>query len=114
MIRPAVLAVALWAIVAAPALCAAGVLAHMCECEESAVCDHESGCETDPCSDLVVLRDGSQDGLQEADGSSAPAQLPVPARLEPHSPASRTAHSTSPGFPPAPGVPHASDLPLLI
>lgn len=44
-------------VVVAPALCAAGIIAHPCECGFNTSCRHESDCSDDPCSiDVIVSR----------------------------------------------------------
>jgi hypothetical protein len=109
--RPALLIVGLWAIMAAPALCAAGVLAHECPCEDSAVCDHESECDADPCSDQILRRDLSSDELFDSAGLGTWARSPAIIRpLE----APRRAAPPRPGPTPPPGVRHASDRPRRI
>ncbi|MEZ4647182.1 MAG: hypothetical protein R3E97_00105 [Candidatus Eisenbacteria bacterium] len=46
---------AIWAIVASPGLCVAGVLEHLCAgCPETVACDHEDDCAVDPCVDSAV------------------------------------------------------------
>ena len=35
-----------------PTLCAGGLIAHACDCARDAVCQHEAGCDVDPCSEL--------------------------------------------------------------
>jgi len=101
--------VALWALVAAPALCAAGVLAHQCRCADG-VCDHETGCEEDPCSEQVFRRSSSDASSED------PGAVPAPAAVLP----GLERPAASPHVPPPaphralrPGAPHASDLPLL-
>lgn len=45
----------IWAIVASPGLCVAGVLEHLCAgCPETASCEHEDDCAVDPCVDSAV------------------------------------------------------------
>jgi hypothetical protein len=41
-----------WSLAVLPALCAAGLLEHICPCEEAA-CNHECGCNADPCDQVV-------------------------------------------------------------
>ncbi|MCH7789758.1 MAG: hypothetical protein IH940_09995 [Acidobacteria bacterium] len=48
------LLVALWAVIAAPALCLGGVLLHECECGSAQTCAHEGDCASDPCGALTV------------------------------------------------------------
>ncbi len=43
---------AVWALVLLPTLCAGGLIAHACDCAPDAVCQHEAGCDVDPCSEL--------------------------------------------------------------
>ena len=43
---------AVWALVLLPTLCAGGLIAHACDCARDAVCQHETGCDVDPCSEL--------------------------------------------------------------
>lgn len=58
-------AIACWALIAMPALCAGGALLHPCDCshsqdtdhQENEGCGHESECATDPCG-TVVTRPG--------------------------------------------------------
>ena len=114
MHRPLLLIVTLWALFGAPVLCAAGVLAHACACDEGVACDHEEDCHSDPCSDQVVRRDpGPESRIADA-GHDAPLSLPVSVSI-----------ASPPPAPPAPprsaripirplGVRHRSDLPLLI
>ncbi len=71
-----------WALLALPALCAAGVIGHTCDCvSESACvcqtddghdsgCGHESECPDDPCSIHVVRPERQND-------NTAPVLLPV-------------------------------------
>lgn len=60
------LTVLLWTLVAGPALCVAGALEHPCDCPNGFNCPHESDCESDPCS-MVVLRE---------DDTSTPSESP--------------------------------------
>lgn len=39
----------LWAFIALPSLCGAGLLPHACQQHDSANCGHEGGCQDDPC-----------------------------------------------------------------
>lgn len=108
--RAGLLIIAVWAVVAAPALCVAGVLAHECRCEDEIACDHESACESDPCGELLVRRDASFEHSILAELASA---LPV-THLE--RPSNRGGLPRAHGHPcplPPVGVRHASDLPLL-
>jgi hypothetical protein len=109
LIRVALLVCALWAIIAAPVLCTAGVLAHECECDEVCICDHESECEADPCSELLLRKDES--------GTDVEVPALAAARLVASDPESgdRMAAPPCPHPDRAPplGVPHPSDLPLL-
>jgi hypothetical protein len=74
---PAVFVVA-WALVAVPALCVAGILAHGCACEDEVACAHETDCEVDPCSELVARTDESVDllGLTPAVIDALPIGVP--------------------------------------
>jgi hypothetical protein len=114
VIRVGSLIVALWAIVAAPALCTAGVLAHECACAEGALCDHETDCEEDPCSPQALRRDDLRDeSLAHAVVATSASCPALPAILQPCDAAPRV-RTSRPHRTPSPGVPHASDLPLLI
>ncbi len=57
--------------VAMPSLCAAGILAHACDCEESDRCHHESDCDSDPCA-IALARPSDA-----VDCATAPALLPA-------------------------------------
>jgi hypothetical protein len=65
---PAIL-LSIWALVALPALCTGGFVAHACDCASEALCEHEVGCEDDPCSNLSAITG------QRSDGSD---MLPLP------------------------------------
>jgi len=101
--------VALWAVLLAPTLCTAGVLVHACECEDEAVCDHESDCDTDPCPELMLRRDDTHEELFVDSSFGLLSQehvlpaLPLSIDLEF---AAMARHVPL-------GRPHASDLPLL-
>lgn len=62
-VHAAKLFVLLWALLAMPALCTAGLLSHQCDCGNAAGCRHESDCGSDPCH-IVALRhdDGAAKG----------------------------------------------------
>jgi hypothetical protein len=62
-VHAAKLFVLLWALLAMPALCTAGLLSHQCDCGNATGCTHESDCGSDPCR-IVALRhdDGSAKG----------------------------------------------------
>jgi hypothetical protein len=107
--------IALWAIMSAPALCTAGVLAHACPCDDgnAEACDHEADCDMDPCSEQALRKDETQNGLAPDAGYDVLANCPVTLgvvslvkRQDPNGPTS--CHPAPPL-----GVPHASDLPLL-
>ncbi len=55
---------------ALPALCTGGFIVHSCDCAQEGVCEHEVGCEDDPCSNLSVA------GRQRGDETNV---LPLPA-----------------------------------
>lgn len=114
MIRSAWLIVALWAIITAPVLCTAGVLAHECQCSDGEVCEHEADCEVDPCSEQILRRDGPQDGSAGDSDYDALVQVPTFATIVARSDSFDRARSGPPDPTPPLGVPHASDLPLLI
>lgn len=112
--RIAMLLVTAWAMLAAPALCAAGVIAHLCERHGEASCGHESGCQTDPCSERAYRKDTADHDLVSPAGHDTPASSPVstsPAHflLSAHC----LRHAPSGPTPPL-GAPHPSDLPLRI
>lgn len=114
--RSALLIVALWAIIAAPVLCEAGVLAHPGECADGEVeaCDHEADCDLDPCSEQILRKDESSEGPTVDAGPVAPAQHPAgPAAVALFDDSGGSQNAPSDFTPPL-GVPHASDLPLLI
>jgi hypothetical protein len=108
--RWTLLLIAIWSVIAAPALCVAGVLAHECHCEDEIACDHESACESDPCSEMLLRRDSSAgDVLITAFADALPVtrlEWPENPSLPPSAPAASLAI-------PLVGVRHASDLPLL-
>lgn len=109
MIRLALVLMAVWAVVAAPALCATGVLAHECPCEDERACEHESDCDTDPCNDLLLRRDDTQPSVDPSFDALADAWLP-PASVLP-------AGRLLPGPPRPPAPPRlrpAAEFPLLI
>jgi hypothetical protein len=51
-----------WATAVAPALCISGVLQHGCDPHHANDCQHESGCEQDPCSQVAKAQEKSQPG----------------------------------------------------
>lgn len=114
MKRIVMLLVTAWSVLAVPALCTAGVIAHLCERDEGTFCEHESGCETDPCSERVYRRDGAVPDPVVPAGFETPAWSPVsPDPLLFFLGAHRLRHAPSgPARPPC--VRHPSDLPLLI
>ena len=69
--------IALWAFVAMPALCTVGVVEHACSCCPDSHVGHESQCESDPCSQLVVREDDA------ANAASDPAPVELQAPLAP-------------------------------
>ncbi len=101
---------ALWTLILAPALCTAGVLAHLCPCEDEVACEHESECGADPCGELAVRQ---PDGDLHADLVTAQASLPAAhGWLEPSPP--QTA-GTPPWSAPRAALPYPpGDLPLRI
>jgi hypothetical protein len=112
--RPALVILALWASVAAPVLCTAGVLAHECECASGVVCEHETDCERDPCSEQLYRKDGSSGASVDGAAHDAPAACPVSAGIVARSAAAGPAIPSRPDLAPPPDVRHESDLPLLI
>ncbi len=100
---------ALWTLILAPALCTAGVLAHLCPCEDEVACEHESECGADPCSELAMRQpDGSMDADLVVSHAAVPAAFvlfvpppPAPPCGPPHRP------RAAPPYPPG-------DLPLRI
>jgi hypothetical protein len=68
-IHAAALSIAMWTFVAMPALCVAGAVEHACNCGLDSHCEHESQCESDPCSQVVVRKDDAP----------SPATHPAPA-----------------------------------
>jgi len=52
----------LWVCIAAPALCAGGVIVHPCACDDCCGCEHEAACGDDPCS-IVATRNESSTQL---------------------------------------------------
>jgi hypothetical protein len=79
-------------------------------CEDEIACDHESACESDPCSEMLLRRDSSAgDVLITAFADALPVtrlEWPENPSLPPSAPAASLAI-------PLVGVRHASDLPLL-
>ncbi|MFQ5495256.1 MAG: hypothetical protein ACE5EX_07720 [Phycisphaerae bacterium] len=57
---------ALWAFLALPALCTAGVLGHACDCGGSSECRHESDCSSDPCRKLAASRPGQDNDMAKS------------------------------------------------
>ncbi|MBZ0270048.1 hypothetical protein K8I85_18000 [bacterium] len=109
MIRLALVLTALWAVTFAPALCATGVLAHECPCADERACEHESDCDTDPCSDLLLRRDEARHDVDPSPDALTDAWLP-PAFDMPVTPV------PSSGPPPLPAPPRlrpAAEFPLL-
>lgn len=99
-----------WTLILAPALCTAGVLAHLCPCEDEVACEHEADCSADPCSELAVRQ---PEGGGDADLVAAHAAVPVPAlsTLLPSPTRPRAPHRA----PPRAGLPYPpGDLPLRI
>jgi hypothetical protein len=43
------LIVAVWTLLAIPALCLGGILTHTCLCDADVTCGHEDSCASDPC-----------------------------------------------------------------
>lgn len=113
MSRTILMLVGIWAVMATPALCTSGVLAHPCERDEGALCDHESGCSSDPCTERVYRRDGADHELTPPLDWPAVASFAVPRSFLGvlRSPVVRLAATPPPG---SPGFLHASDRPLLI
>ena len=100
----------LWAVVGAPTLCAAGVLAHDCECETATVCDHESECERDPCSEQMFRHDEGDQDFDSSSVANLPASTPALGSSE------QRAWPRPPPIDRGPplGLLYTSDLPLLI
>lgn len=59
MARGVTIMVGVWALLAVPLLCMGGMIAHACDCEVDAECEHESTCCNDPC-DEITIRNRSQ------------------------------------------------------
>lgn len=108
LIRLALVLAALWAVVAAPALCATGVLAHECPCADERACEHESDCDTDPCNELLPRRDDTRPSVDASFQLLADAWLPPAFTL----PAGRVA-SGPPRLPAPPRLRPAAEFPLL-
>lgn len=101
---------ALWTLILAPALCTAGVLAHLCPCEDEVACEHESECGADPCSELAMRQpDGSVDVDLVVSHAAAPA---APVLIAPALPAPSCAPPTAAPRVTLPYPP--GDLPLRI
>ena len=103
---------ALWAVLAMPALCLGGILVHACDCGGAVQCGHESACWYDPCVQTMV-RDESQELDVDIAVSLLAADwcfLPLGADLS-----AAEAHEFLSGFPSRRNLPYArSDIPLLI
>ena len=106
------LGVVLWAFLLAPALCAAGVLVHECDCGESDACGHEEECCDDPCSTDTLRPADSRTVLDKMPTLKDPVSLPFMTR----EPSISEWHQTTPTFalPPAELPYPPSDRPLLI
>ena len=59
-----------------PALCAAGVLIHACDCGEIGGCSHEEDCSSDPCLDPAQVP--HSDGIPDADSTTFLWVIPFP------------------------------------
>jgi len=67
-----------WAVLLAPALCAGGVLMHECStCGPAETCQHETGCDEDPCSPVLTR----SSGVTRVPTELVPAELPPAAEL---------------------------------
>ncbi|KAA3611879.1 MAG: hypothetical protein DWQ01_07275 [Planctomycetota bacterium] len=118
MVRISATALLLWVLFLVPALCKGGLLEHACDCETEVgiSCDHEQGCEDDPCS--IVARPEGQDRRLAAEVEL----LAVVASFESSDPHvelrglfERGAGSQPEGPPGRENLPYrASDRPLLI
>lgn len=99
-------------IVVLPTLCAAGIIAHSCECESPADCHHEADCSDDPCGDDVVVSRSQGRHLD----SALPIAMAAPnnALLNDNA-AARPLQIIDSDAPLDAGLPlHGSDIPLLI
>ncbi len=106
------LSVVFWAFLLAPALCAAGVLVHECDCGESDACGHEEECCDDPCSTDTLRPADSRTVLDKMPTLKDPVSLPFMTR----EPSISEWHQTTPTFalPPARLPYPPSDRPLLV
>ena len=100
----------IWALVAMPGFCTAGILEHTCECDEASCCEDEASPCSDPC-DMLVAGPGERDN-----DNGIPALVADGAFLSGDS-QDLTIHSTAcaPQVPPPKDLPYPpSDRPLLI
>lgn len=55
-----------WALLLLPSLCVGGFIGHNCDCGMDAVCQHETGCDDDPCSQVTVSAGQRSTGAEVA------------------------------------------------
>ena len=60
MARSATSVAVFWALLAVPALCLGGYVAHACVCGTTAECGRENACTDDPCG-VLIARENPQD-----------------------------------------------------
>ena len=101
-----------WSLIAMPALCVGGVVAHPCDCATPGGCIHEGDCDNDPCS-VSAARVEKQTNDLGAPGAIASAGLACPTvgRDELAQPSLRDVFRPPSGS----NLPYReSDIPLLI
>lgn len=74
--RSTILVWSFWAVLAAPSLCAGGVLAHWCEAHAHNTCGHEDNCSSDPCAAFTSA--GASPVWRTGDNDVAPSVLSAP------------------------------------
>jgi len=60
----------LFVLLVVPALCAGGLLEHVCDCGESVTCGHEDECADDPCVTVTRVEDQDAQANFEYEGPS--------------------------------------------
>lgn len=112
MMRIMTTILALGLVVVLPALCAAGAIAHPCNCGPAAGCHHESDCADDPCGNDVVVSRSQGRHIDSALPIAIAATCGVSSNAAADTLASANVDAEAP---PGVGFPlHASDVPLLI
>jgi len=69
MARLVTLSFLVWALLLGPALCMAGLVEHLCDCNGSVEmqCQHDESCSDDPCASLLMIQDSGRRSALDLD-----------------------------------------------